>query len=73
MENDAGEFVDLYCPRKWYVLFHVFKLSFLMEKKVFKFLVLVFSFFFKSGFEFSNEFSSFLPFSYKQEKNITSI
>lgn len=19
MENDAGEFVDLYCPRKWYV------------------------------------------------------
>lgn len=20
MENDAGEFVDLYCPRKWYIL-----------------------------------------------------
>lgn len=20
MENDAGEFVDLYCPRKWYVI-----------------------------------------------------
>jgi len=19
MENDAGEFVDLYCPRKWWV------------------------------------------------------
>jgi len=25
MENDAGEFVDLYCPRKWWVK-HVYKL-----------------------------------------------
>lgn len=59
MENDAGEFVDLYCPRKWYVLFHVFKLSFFMENKSFLVSSSTIQFFFKKALNFQINFHLF--------------